>query len=200
MHIRSITFKTYESQLAALTKRLTPELSVLYTQGYDGNMPTPGMNIYEELEAQMKKMRPLRGLIQAYHATQGKMATAEALRREQTFCQVAGVTVSSVLSDIVDPSKEVDMGLGKLDDYDKKELQSNVILVQVINLLRSGTGIPKEEKEERERVVLKATDSLHNILQSPTNKSVKVLDEDLERDVNRRTVLAQVAVCGKDHV
>lgn len=221
VHVGSVTVKAYDVQLAALTKRLTPELNVLYTSGYDGFRPTAGMSIYEQLETQMKKMKTLSGLIQAYHATSGDMATAEALHTEQTVCVAAGVIVSNVVSstvcarkfqeqrelenfdvcaELMDPTKEVDMGVGKLSEEKKKELQGSVLLVQVINLLKAGTEIPKEKKEEHEAAVCKGADTLHKFLQALKNKSVKVLDEDLERDVARLTVLVQVAVYSKEVV
>ena len=38
--------------MAKLEARLSPELSVLYSQGYDGHQATPGIRTLEELEGQ----------------------------------------------------------------------------------------------------------------------------------------------------
>jgi hypothetical protein len=216
--IQAITLKLYEQKSQELTKRLTPELNTLYTHGYDGVKATPGMKIYEELEAQMKQMQPLSNFFQAYHASTGELASAAALRREQARCQEAGVRLSRVVSsticarhfeeqrvngeydtcaDIVNPASNNEMGLGQLGqdaDEQKKELQSSVVLVQVVNVLKVGTEILKDKKEEREAAVVKATDSLHLLMQALKQRSVKILDEDLERDVNRLTLLTDVAV------
>lgn len=78
----SVSQNIYDAQMKKLTDRLTPDLNVLYSQGYDSVTQTAGVRCYEEFEQHMAKLKSLEGLIKSFYSTEGDWAKALALQLE----------------------------------------------------------------------------------------------------------------------
>lgn len=219
--IIAVTQKVFDSQMSKIESRLTPELSVLYTQGYDGTTATPGVRVYEELDRQRTKLKSIEGLIKNFSATEGEGSTADALFVEYKVARNAGVNIAPVVwttvcargfkecldaqkynecAEILDSSFNHEYGVSHMSSAEQAAtLQSQLLLVNIVGLLKTGTEVPKEKTEELKVATHAAAGILSELIKAVTERGLAILDKVMDPDVKRMELIAAVA-CAKEPV
>ena len=216
-----VTQKTFASHLSKVEGRLTPELSILYTQGYDGTNATPGVHMYEELEKQRKKMKSIEGLIRSFAATEGVDSSADALNEEQHLATAAGVNVAPIVrttvsargfkecldakkysecAEILDKSSDHVYSVKHMPSCEQAEaLQSQLLLVNIVSLLKAGTEVAKDNENELKAATHAATGILSELLKAMNERGCAILDKAMDHDIKRLELLVPV-VTARAHV
>ena len=98
----SATVGNFESLVAKVNSRLTPELVAVYTQGYvEGGPADRGVQCLEALRDHQRKLPKLAGLVRSLAATEGDLATAEALSSQIQAAQAAGTPLAPGMQNLV---------------------------------------------------------------------------------------------------
>jgi len=210
-----VTQKLFRSHLSKVESRLTPELAALYTHGYDGTNVTPGVRMYEELDKQLAKLKSLEGLIRCFAATEGKDSTAQALEAEHKLATDAGIVVASVVqtsvcargfkecldahkfsecAEILDRSSDHVYGVSHMPSEEQaSSLQSQLMLVNIVGLLKTGTEIAKDKTDEIKVATRTAAGILSELFKAVNAAGCEVSDKVMDTSVKRLERLVHIA-------
>ncbi|CAK0896533.1 unnamed protein product [Prorocentrum cordatum] len=223
--IGGITVDAFVREVAKLDQRLTPELTILYSKDYNGTDGTPGMTVYEDLQKARDKLRSCDGVVVCLNAKDGERTSAESLLAEHNIAKGAGVQIASfVLETVVirgfsearreknwgacqailssrSPSSENpikhEFGFHLFEkEADVQVLQSHLLLVTIIEMLKGGQGAPPGHSEsEALKQVRAAAGDLHTFLhQVALPPDVRILDSTMRDHVERLGLLTSAAV------